>query len=472
VLTVTNTRTRSRQELVRPRGRPLTLYACGPTVYRTAHVGNLRTFLLADLVRRALTSDGVDVKAVQNITDVGHLAGDTRDEGADKLQLAAEVEGRATEEIAAFYTERYMDDADALNLQRYDAYPRATDHIDAMLDLIRRLEAADYAYDANEAVYFDVRRFPNYGALSGNRLEDLRPGHRSGHTDPDKRFHADFALWRKAGPRRGAAWDSPWGRGFPGWHIECSAMGLELLGEQIDVHLGGVDLAFPHHESEIAQSDAAVGHRVVDVWTHGAHLLSDGRKMAKSTGNVLDVTALREKGLDPLAFRLVCLQARYRTQINVTWDALAGADRSLARLRRRVGDLVRAGGDGTDEVAAAEVEARFLAAISDDLDTPTAVQLVHEVAAGDGCAQGLSPGARALLLRRCDAILGLDLGRDLDRVHSDGPPLPPGAPELMASRERARATKKWATADEFRSELSALGVDVIDTPDGPRWTLR
>jgi cysteinyl-tRNA synthetase len=464
VLTVTNTRTRSRQELVRPRGRPLTLYACGPTVYRTAHVGNLRTFLLADLVRRALASEGVDVRAVQNITDVGHLAGDTHDEGADKVQLAAEVEGRSTEEIAAFYTERYMADADALNLRRYDAYPRATDHIDAMLDLIRRLEAGGYAYDTRAAVYFDVRRFPRYGALSGNRLEDLRPGHRSGRTAPDKRFHADFALGCGVGP--------PWGRGFPGWHIECSAMGLELLGERIDVHLGGVDLAFPHHESEIAQSEAAVGHRVVDVWMHGAHVLSDGRKMAKSTGNVLDVAALREGGLDPLAFRLLCLQARYRTQLNVTWDALAGADRSLARLRQRVGELSRATDDATDQQAADEVEARFLAAVCDDLDTPTALQLVHEVAAGEGCAAELSPGARAALLRRCDAILGLDLVRDLDRVHSDGPPLPPGAPEQMASRERARAAKEWTAADELRTELSALGVDVIDTPDGPRWTLR
>jgi cysteinyl-tRNA synthetase len=248
-------------------------------------------------------------------------------------------------------------------------------------------------------------------------------------------------------------------------------MGLELLGERIDVHLGGVDLAFPHHESEIAQSEAAVGHRVVDVWMHGAHVLSDGRKMAKSTGNVLDVAALREGGLDPLAFRLLCLQARYRTQINVTWDALAGADRSLARLRQRVGELSRATDDATDQQAAAEVEARFLAAICDDLDTPTALQLVHEVAAGEGCAAELSPGARAGLLRRCDAILGLDLGRDVDRELGVSP-LPPGAAELITRRERARTAKEWTAADELRKELSALGVDVIDTPDGPRLTVR
>jgi len=474
MLEVTNTLTRSRARLTAPAGRPLALYSCGPTVYRYAHIGNLRTFLLADLVRRVLAHDGVEVNAVQNITDVGHLADDRLDHGQDKMLLSAGLEGRSTEEIAEFYTAAYLADAARLNLLLYDAHPRATEHVGAMLELIARLKAKGHAYDTPDTVYFDVRTFPAYGRLSGNRLSELRPGAGSG--SPHKRFHGDFALWRKAGGRRDAAWDSPWGRGFPGWHIECSAMSLALLGDHVDVHLGGVDLAFPHHESEIAQSEAAVGHRVVDVWVHGEHLLSDGRKMSKSAGNFVDLRTLADRGADPLAFRLLCLQARYRAQFNFTLDALLGAERTLRRLRARTAELAAASGPAAPasspcdlpEALTAALQARFSGALHDDLDTPAALRVVHEVAAGEGDAAGLDAARRAALLRRWDAVLGLDLARDA----AGGGALPAGASQLLERRDRARAERDWPAADRLRTALADLKVAVVDGPDGTTWTAR
>ncbi len=474
MLSVTDSLTRSRVTLAAPAGRPLTLYSCGPTVYRYAHVGNLRTFLLVDLVRRVLRARGVAVSAVQNITDVGHLTDDTVDHAEDKMLVAAGLEGRSAADIAAHYTAAYLADAERFNLLPFDAYPRASAHVDAMLDLIARLVAAGHAYDTPDAVYFSVPTFPGYGRLSNNRLDALQPA--ADETSPHKRFHGDFALWRKAGARRQVVWDSPWGRGFPGWHIECSAMSLAYLGEHIDLHCGGVDLQFPHHEAEIAQSEAAVGHPVVAVWLHGEHLLADGRKMSKSAGNVVDLRTLDERGVEPLAFRMLCLQARYRTQVNLTWDALGGAARALDRLRARCAELaaaassVGAAGDAMEDGmdGAAPVAARFDAMVDDDLDTPAALALVHAVAGGDRHA-GLSTAARSALLRRFDDVLGLDLHRSTGAASAA---LPGGAAELVARRERARAERNWAVADALRGELAALGVDVVDTADGTAWTLR
>ncbi len=469
MLQVTDSLTRGRRRLQPPADRSLTLYCCGPTVYRYAHIGNLRTFLLADLVRRALRLRGVDVTAVQNITDVGHLTDDTVDQGTDKMLVSAGLEGRSAGEIAAYYTAAYLADARRLNLLPFDAYPRATDHVEAMVDLVAHLVERGFAYDAPGAVYFDVRSFPGYGRLSGNRLDALQPGHRH-EPNPEKRFHGDFALWRKSGEQRQQVWDSPWGRGFPGWHIECSAMGMAYLGEHIDVHLGGVDLQFPHHECEIAQSEAAVGHPVVDVWVHGEHLLAEGRKMSKSSGNFYDLRTIAERGIDPLAFRLVCLQARYHTQFNFRWEALVGAERALERLRARVAELAAAP-DGASGPSATErtLDDRFTAAVEDDLDTPTARAVVHAVAGGEGEAAAVPAARRAALLRRWDAVLGLDL----DRTVSSGPGvLPAGAAELIERRQRARAASDWPAADALRGDLAALGVDVADTPAGPTWTVR
>jgi cysteinyl-tRNA synthetase len=444
---------------IKPSGNVLTMYTCGPTVYRYAHIGNLRTFLLADLIRRAFEYQGSAVEQVQNITDVGHMTDELFDRGEDRMLLAAGIENRSPEEIAAYYTDFFFRDTEAFNIRRAKMYPRASDHIAHMIELIAKLIERGHAYEVDGNVYYDVQSFPEYGRLSQNSLEDLKPGHRTDQVDPNKRHHADFLLWKNAGPRRVIHFPSPWGDGYPGWHIECSAMSLAYLGEEFDLHTGGVDLIFPHHEDEIAQSDGAVGRRVVRHWVHGQHLLAEGRKMSKSAQNFYDVRDLAARGsMDPLAFRLLCLQTRYRAQFNFTFDALAGAERALERWRRLVAGWPPA--PPNPPAATNDYEERFLRGMNADLDTPGILALVSEVVG----SSGLAPGDKASLLGRWDAFLGLDLARDAGR----DVPLPAGAAALLERREAARAAKDWTSADRLRAELAALGVEVEDTPDGPK----
>jgi cysteinyl-tRNA synthetase len=305
-------------------------------------------------------------------------------------------------------------------------------------------------------VFFDTSSFPAYGRLSGNRQEALRMGVR-GEPDPRKRTPADFALWREGG-RRVQAWDSPWGRGFPGWHIECSAISTSMLGERFDIHTSGVDLVFPHNEAEIAQGEAAFGHQVVGYWLHGEHLLVSGTKMAKSTGNLVRSSELANAGYDPLAFRYLALQAKYRSKLNFATELLAGADRALSQLRERIAQW-HEGRDGPGH----HYEQRFRAAIADDLDLPAAMALVSEVVHSD-----LAPGAKAALLLEWDRVLGLDLGAGVAATGE----LPPGAAELLEQRSRARAARDYATSDRLRDQLVELGVAVIDSHEGQRWRRR
>jgi cysteinyl-tRNA synthetase len=463
VLEVYNTLTRAK-EPVRPRtpGRA-TMYTCGPTVYRYAHVGNLRSFLLADLVRRALEAGGVEVRQVQNITDVGHMTNEEFDRGEDRMLVSARLEDKSPAEIAEFYTTAYLADAAALNLRPAAAYPRASEYISQMQELVVRLLERGHAYEVEGTVYFSVESFPGYGRLSRNTIDRLRAGHRQEEVDPRKRHHADFALWKAAGPGRLVSWPSPWGEGYPGWHIECSAMSLATLGEHIDVHTGGEDNVFPHHEDEIAQSEAVVGHPVVATWVHGAHLLTEGRRMAKSAGNFYALADLAARGHSPLAARLLFLQARYAKQFNFTWDALAGAERALGRWRSRMAEWARdpGAGDGPGDEARAH-QARFWAAVEDDLDTPRALAVLAEVE-GD---ESLAPATRYASLAAFDRFLGLDLAAAV------GQALPDGAEELIAGRERARAARDFAAADRLREQLAGLGVEVTDTRSGTTWRLR
>jgi cysteinyl-tRNA synthetase len=502
MLWVTNTLTRLKQP-IRP-GTPgvVRMYTCGPTVYRSAHIGNLRTFLLADLVRRALEADGIEVRQVQNITDVGHLTNERFDRGEDRMLVSARLERKTPAEIAEHYTQSYLADAAAMNLRPAHAHPRASHYVPQMIELVQRLLDKGNAYQVDGNVYFSVESFPRYGKLSHNTLDRLRAAHRQEGIDPRKRHHADFTLWKAAGPARIVKWDSPWGEGFPGWHIECSAMSLGELGEHIDVHTGGVDNVFPHHEDEIAQSEALVGHQVVSTWVHGEHLLTEGRRMAKSAGNFCDLRSVRERGHSPLAVRYLFLQARYRSQFNFTWEALAGAERALERLRARVGLLApdrlaatahgpaatahgpaatahgpaatphgpaaishgpAATPDGPAEAEAARrYQERFHAAIEDDLDTPRALTILNELEADET----LPPAARLHTIRTFDRVLGLDLDRAVEAE------LPPGAGELMERRRRARADRDWATADQLREQLAAMGVEVVDTRTGSTWRRR
>ena len=416
MLEVTNTLTRAK-EPVRPRtpGR-VTMYTCGPTVYRYAHVGNLRTFLLADLVRRALEAGGAEVHQVQNITDVGHMTNEQFDRGEDRMLVSARLEDKTPAEIADHYTESFLRDVAALNLRPAAAYPRASDYIPQMLELVAKLLERGHAYEVEGTVYFAVESFPGYGRLSRNTLDRLRAGHRQEEVDPRKRHHADFALWKAAGPGRLVKWPSPWGDGYPGWHIECSAMSLATLGEHIDLHTGGEDNVFPHHEDEIAQSEAVVGHQVVTTWVHGAHLLTEGRRMAKSAGNFYALADLHDRGHSPLAARLLFLQARYGSQFNFTWDALAGAERALDRWRSRMAGWARDPRAG-QAPGCAGYEERFWAAVHDDLDTPRALAVLAELE-GD---ETLPPAARLTSVQAFDRFLGLDLAAQVGQRLPGGP---------------------------------------------------
>jgi cysteinyl-tRNA synthetase len=430
------------------------IYSCGPTVYRYAHVGNLRTYLFADVLCRVLEYLGHQVTQVMNITDVGHLTDDQFDRGEDKMLVSARLENRSAEEIAAFYTNAFMDDSRKVAIRPAQHYPRATEYVPRMQEIIARLIELGHAYEVDGMVYYDIASFPGYGRLSRNTTEQLLAGTR-GEPDPRKRSPGDFTLWKAARGMRLQVWDSPWGPGFPGWHIECSAMSTALLGERFDIHTGGSDNVFPHHEAEIAQSEGAFGHQVVGCWMHGEHLMLSGARMAKSAGNFFRITEIEEQGYDPLAFRYLALQAKYRTKLNFSVESLAGADRALRQLRARVADW-RSGPDGP----AAEYGERFRDAIADDLDLPGAMALVAEVTRSD-----LVPGARARLLLDWDRVLGLDLGRGVETAAE----LPPGASDLLERRERARAARDYATSDRLREELAALGVRVTDTRDGQRW---
>jgi cysteinyl-tRNA synthetase len=446
-----NTYTRSRQEL-----KPLTdgvvrIYSCGPTVYRYVHVGNLRTFMLPDLLRRSLEYLGYETQQFMNITDVGHLTDDSFDRGEDKMLVSARLENKSTAEIAAYYTDAFMDDIRKVNIRAAAGYPRATDYIAEMQQLIEKLMTQGHAYEIDGNVYFDIASFPAYGKLSRNTTEKLLTGVR-GEADPRKRHPGDFTLWKAAGEHRLQVWPSPWGEGFPGWHIECSAMSLSLLGERFDIHTGGADNVFPHHEAEIAQSEAVTGHPVVSLWMHGGLLLLSGARMAKSAGNFFRITELEEEGFDPLAFRYLALQARYRAPLNFSTDGLAGADRALRQLRERFAEW----SDGDHAGISEEWDSRFRAAIADDLDTPAAMALVAELV-----RSSMSPAGKAALLQRWDSVLGLDL----DRAAA---PLPPEATQLLQARESARAAKDFVESDRIRDELARLGVTVIDTPDGQR----
>jgi len=466
VFSLYDTRLRDVVEIVPARAGQLRMYTCGPTVYRFAHVGNLRSYLLSDLIRRNAERRGLSVIVCQNITDVGHLADDAEidPEGEDKVLAQARAEGKTALEIARFYEDAFRADCLALNITPPDYTPRASESIDLMIDLISRLMETGHAYAAGTgSVYFDARSFPDYGAISGNRLDSLRPGHRfDGEVDAHKRFHADWALWKGAPRGRELTWETPWGTGFPGWHTECSAMSLDYLGRVIDIHTGGIDLRFPHHEDERAQSNSVTGRDVVAHWVHGEHVLFEGRKMAKSSGNVVLLADLEARGLDPLAARLAFLEHRYRQQMNLTWQTLEAADTTLRRWRERVA----AWATEPSKPMSAEYSRRISAALDQDLDTPAALRALRELERDPQ----VPAGSKFETFAAFDRVLGLDLVREIGRVPA-APPLSADAEVKLAERAAARDRKDFATSDRLRAELAELGVCVADTAEGQTWSL-
>jgi cysteinyl-tRNA synthetase len=451
-----NTFTRAKEEFTPVDPAMVRIYSCGPTVYRFVHIGNLRTFMLPDLLCRVLEYLGYRTHQVMNITDVGHLVDDTFERGEDKMLVSARLEKKSPEEIAAFYTSAFREDASSVNIRPAADYPQATHYIPQMIEIITKLIEKGHAYEVGGTVYFDIESFPEYGKLSRNTTDKLLAGAR-GEVDPRKHNPGDFTLWKAAGENRLQVWPSPWSHGYPGWHIECSAMSMALLGERFDIHTGGADNVFPHHEAEIAQSEGVTGHKVVGSWMHGGLLMLAGTRMAKSAGNFFRITELAEQGFDPLAFRYLALQAKYRTKLSFSTEGLAGADRALRTLRERLAEWSLEAGVISE--GATGFETRFRSAIADDLDLPAAMALVAELTRSD-----LAPGAKAQLLRDWDRVLGLDLDRAAPSAA-----LPAGAATLLREREEARAAKDFARSDLLRHQLGDLGVAVIDTADGQRW---
>ncbi|MBI4424180.1 MAG: cysteine--tRNA ligase [Elusimicrobia bacterium] len=438
------------------------LYTCGPTVYNYLHVGNYRTYVFEDALRRAMAYLGLRVKHVMNITDVGHLTSDA-DTGEDKLEVGAARTGKTAWEVAAFYTQSFLEDSKRLNLLPPDVLCRATDHIPEQLALIQRLETSGYIYRTSDGLYYDTARFKDYGRLMGAaHQEGLKAGARV-ELSPEKRNPSDFAVWKYSpkDKRRQMEWDSPWGKGFPGWHIECSAMAMRYLGETFDVHCGGVDHIPIHHTNEIAQAEGATGKPFVRVWMHGEFLLMNKAKMAKSAGGFLRLADLEERGVSPLDYRYLCLTAHYRKQLDFSWESLEGAKSAHRKLRDRVQLL----GREAKAEAGPELEPyrkRFAAAAADDLDMPGALATVW-----DALKPGALPAAGQLaFLEEADRVLGLGLFA----AASGG--LPAELQALLDERAQARARKDFAASDALRRRLAERGVIVEDTPQGQRWVQR
>jgi cysteinyl-tRNA synthetase len=429
------------------------MYACGPTVYQRAHIGNLRAYLFEDILHRTLAAEGLHVRHVVNITDVGHLTDDA-DAGQDKLEKASRASGTSAWDIAKSYTDQFVQDLDALNILRPDAMPKATDHIADQIALIQELERKGFTYTTRDGVYFDTSRFPTYGALSGQPLEEKEEGARVA-ANPEKRHPTDFALWKfsPADDKRQMEWESPWGVGFPGWHIECSAMARKELGQPFDIHAGGVDHIPVHHENEIAQSEAAFGTPLARVWFHVEFLLVDGQKMSKSLGNTFTLSDLETRGFSPLDLRYFFLGAHYRQKQNFTWEALQAARNARVKLERIARELPASGSGSVEH------EAEFFAAINDDLNTPRALSVVWKTIDAD-----IPADHKSATLRAIDAVLGLGLEQRI------GTPLviPEDINALLRERENARVAKDWNASDRLRDEILTRGWTVEDTKNGQR----
>ena len=428
------------------------MYACGPTVYDYAHIGNLRTYIFEDLLRRVLEFNGYRVNHVINITDVGHLVSDA-DTGEDKMEAGVRRTGKTAWEIAELYTQAFQDDLRRLNILKPSLWCRATGHIGEQIEFIRCIEAQGFTYRTEDGIYFDTAKLPDYGHLARLDTGGLQAGIRV--DAGEKRHPTDFALWKfsPAGQQRQMEWDSPWGKGFPGWHIECSAMAVKYLGTFFDIHCGGQDHIPVHHTNEIAQTQACHGTHLANYWLHGYFLQLDDEKMAKSSGEFLRLQSLIDRGYDPLAYRYLCLTAHYRSNLNFTWDSLDGAVTALTRLRTAAYEWGDAG------AVDAEYLARFRGHVNDDLNTSRALALVWELV-----KSGLPAAAKKATLLDFDRVLGLGLAewRPPQAV------IPDDIMELARQRQQARAEKRWPDADALRAQIVDAGYEIEDTPEGPR----
>ncbi len=468
MLRLHNSLTRKKEEFKPLKEGEVKIYNCGPTVYNYAHLGNFRSWVAEDLLRRYLEYKGYEVTEVMNITDVGHMTSDF-DYGEDKMELAAKKEKKTPEQIARFYEDAFHDDARALNIERATIYPRATDHVQEMIELVETLLERGYAYESNSSVYYDVTKFKDYGMLSGNTLEKLKAGARI-EVNPEKKNPWDFALWIYD-PDHLMHWKSPWNdHGYPGWHLECSVMSMKYLGRTFDIHAGGEDNKFPHHECEIAQSEAATGQKFVNYWLHVKHLIVEGEKMSKSKGNYYTLRDLLKKGYDPRAIRYLLLSAYYRQQLNFTFEGLEGANSALARVDEFISNLYHCNAEGTrirDAVSqlCAKVKTGFEEAMDDDLNISSALASLHDFIRNVNKMEVNKAESEviAALILSFDRVLGLGLEESTREII-----VPEDVQILASERELAREAKDFEKADRLREELKERGFRVEDTPSGPK----
>jgi len=428
------------------------VYACGPTVYNFAHIGNLRTYLFEDLLKRVLLRNGYEVNHIINITDVGHLTSDA-DTGEDKMELGAKRTGMTAWELAAFYTDAFQKDLKRLNVLDPSVWCKATDHIEEQITFIEELEEKGFTYHTSDGIYFDSRKLNNYGFLARLDIEGLQAGARV--DQGERKFVTDFALWKFSpeDEQRQMEWDSPWGRGFPGWHIECSAMSAKYLGDYFDIHCGGEDHIPIHHTNEIAQTEAARGTRLANYWMHGYFLQLDNAKMAKSSGEFLTLDVVEKKGFSTLAYRYFCFSAHYRTQMSFSWASLDAAQRTLNRLYETAWNW------GDPGEVSADYLARFDACLNDDLNMPRALAVLWELVRSEE-----ADSVKKATLLACDDVLGLDIANWAPAEIE----VPDEVSALVQAREEARAAKDWGRADELRKQVSDLGYVIEDTKEGAK----
>ncbi len=452
-----NTLTRTIEDFQPINPPTVTYYSCGPTVYDYAHIGHARTFVFADILHRVLLLNNFQVKRVMNITDVGHLTSDA-DTGEDKMEKGAARENKTVWDIAAFYTEDFFTMLDALKIQTPETVCKATDHIAGMIHMIEDLEKKGFTYRIADGMYFDTAKFPAYGQLTGMSLAELQKRLKAGarvEMVVGKRNPTDFALWKFSDlvSKRQMEWDSPWGKGFPGWHIECSAMSMKFLGETLDIHTGGIDHVPVHHTNEIAQSEAATGKPFVRFWLHGEHLLVDGQKMSKSLGNFYRLKDVAEKGLSPLALRYLFLTVGYRKQLNFTWNSLEGAQKALKELQSKSTIILSSRAKSNDHIS------RFIDALNDDLNTAKALAVLWDGIKGDS-----TPEEKHALVRMADEVFQLDLMGKTS--HAEVEQIPEEIMRLVHSREKFRSEKKWEESDKVRAVIEEKGYTLKDAATG------
>jgi len=455
-----------KKQLFKPlKDKEVRMYSCGPTVYDYAHLGHFRAYVFVDVLKRVLEYNGFKVKHVMNITDVGHLTSDA-DTGEDKMEKGAKREGKTVWEIAEFYTKDFFDAMDKLNVKKANVICKATDNIKEMIEFIKKIEKNGYAYRTSDGIYFDTSKLKDYGKLAGLDINGLKEGARV-EPNPEKRNPTDFALWKFSpkDSKRQMEWPSPWGIGFPGWHIECSAMSIKYLGDQIDIHTGGVDHIPIHHTNEIAQSQGALKKETVRFWLHNEFVLINNQKMSKSLNNFYTMRDIINKGFDPLALRYLLLTSHYRSKLNFTWESLQSAQNSLNTLRENIILLQKPDKKKSDKRKINEYKKKFLEFINDDLNTPYAISLLWKLIRDE---DEISNKDKYKLIMDFDRVFGLNL-KDIKEVKIK---VPKEIQKLIKEREDARKRKDWKRADEIREEIRAKGYVIEDSKDGVKISKR